>query len=649
MINDRAKQFLLACIKNFNNLISYSNYIPDKTFFAIATAWIAVMFLFYAFFIFDDNLSLAIIAIDAYPDFSNKASWLPLAIEVSKGRLFPITTTLSPALDSFSFYPYLSIWILGLLIALIGTSKALLLGQVFFPTIAFYLCALSYRIWLPRGWAIILAALGSIAYVDYPLRDFLFELLSGADWNELGTKFRPDLTNVPFPAISAVAFTGMFYLTFNNQRLSKQKIVLLSIGWALQTQIHIVNAIFGIPFWICYLFLRLYRQKRLDQINTLEIFKIWLFQLFLITLIAFPSVGLWLEWFNFESDSANFFSQLALHANSKTLFTYQSIAYFIFPVCITALISIARRIDPFELFTRFWPVYLLMIIEIFIVFVAPPLFNLNWIAELTFSRIAMFFLHMLYYVPPIYFAVRPQLEIEYTFGFEANNVSSLLRTLLNWFFHTASRVYLPLIFMVLSLFLVLSARNSKNFYISERIPAVKFIEDRLILLQSQNILPGALVADTNLAINFNLHLLGYSSLLNNRFVNKLSIQDCLERIVLYSLLAGWSEDDLVDFMTPPKNWFENHSNVIINLTSLNPPKGVGYWLIFNQRELPELEFHILIAKTRATYKNMNVLEVANRMGLKYIILNDTSPSKSQTRLNLETSTIKVYPLNVHPK
>ncbi|OGC90568.1 MAG: hypothetical protein A2W25_01295 [candidate division Zixibacteria bacterium RBG_16_53_22] len=596
----------------------------DVLVFGFIGFWCALLFGIYSWPAFVHGFDASvIIAVEPYSDFSDKSSWLPLAMEVAKGRLFAVTSTSGDTLNGLSYYPYLSLWLFGSLVAVLGLGLALAASQVVFPTATFILSALAFRLYLPRRWALMLAALGVLAYSSYPLRDFLEGVVFGTGWRELGTVFRPDLANVPFPAISALAFVAVFYLTMRSQRLTGGRITGLTIAWALQTQVHMVNALFGIPFWLTYLLLRLWRQRRNDGNDAAGVVRIWLGQAAITAIVSAPALAGLMGWFSSGVAAAELFGGPGSPSNIPS--TYYFVAYFVVPTALTALVATVRRIDPFDIWTRFWPIILFMVLELLLVLT----YLLNGAGELptlAFSRLGMFFLHMLYFVPFVHYAVRPFGSVPFNLGIEAHPLAERLRRFFRWFLHDASLIYLPLLFVVLTQFAVASALQAVEFEKERRGPALREVQTRLDLLASYPTGKWIVVADENLAVNLNLHLLGgHASLVNNRFANQISSKDAIERMALYAHAVGWDESAFVRFMLPGEGDRGVYLGQVLDWTKPDTVHGLGYWLVFHQRSLSQEGRLELEAKLRRIYLTLDMAQVAKRVGLRRVLSSREPP------------------------
>jgi hypothetical protein len=201
--------------------------------------------------------------------FGTVTSWMPLAAETARGNLFPATPSLGQGDASFGFYPYITLWIHGLTIAIFGLKGAAIIGGAIWPAATLVLMVVLFRRFLPRRWAFTLAAVGAIAFSDLPLREFLFGIAQGVGWQDLGVAVAPNLADFPIPSLTLTLFLITLLLSLDRRRLSARRLPFITILWALQSQIHPVNAAVGLIFWFTHFPFELARQNRAIKLSQL--------------------------------------------------------------------------------------------------------------------------------------------------------------------------------------------------------------------------------------------------------------------------------------------------------------------------------------------------------------------------------------------
>jgi hypothetical protein len=504
---------------------------------------------------------------------SSISSWLPLASEVARGNLLPAAPALGDGLTELRFYPYITLWIHGLTIAVFGQVGAAVVGEVIWPVIGFLLLISLFRRFLPRRWSITLAALGFLAFLDFPLRIFLGALVGGAGWRDVGTNALPDIASFPVPALTVTLFLGSLLLSLQRRRLNTTRLLLLTAMWSLHSQVHLVNATVGVLFWFSHFPLELARQNKRRS-------RKWIVaqtaaQAGVAFIVFLPALVGWVE---IATGEVNFLGGVVFEANLFGFYYY--FAYFLIPLGLTALLFGVMRLDYYELLTRFRPVYCLMLVELLLV-----TFNLvtgqGIPSENIFSRLGLYVLHPLYYVPVIHFLSRLEFEgpaERYSRGSESIAMSGRLRKGLKWLFMDASIVYLPLFFVVLTAYAGSSAIASYHHAETTGIKNNSASAAAVAVLTQGAKSGDGLAADLPSA-NLMIPVAGrFGSLWVNRFANNVVPDEIVSRLALYARLAGWSSSDFLYFMTP----ISLTVNGLIKLDGVAVPKGLGYWLAFHR-------------------------------------------------------------------
>ena len=80
---------------------------------------------------------------------SNYTSWIPIALEVSEGNIFPVHSLSGDTESGVRFFPYISLWLSGSLIYIFGISGTILIGSVLFPVLSYIVMTLIYKKYLP--------------------------------------------------------------------------------------------------------------------------------------------------------------------------------------------------------------------------------------------------------------------------------------------------------------------------------------------------------------------------------------------------------------------------------------------------------------------------------------------------------------------
>ena len=594
------------------NLIKkkYNNFVGINAFFLVSIVWIFVIFsawdlrqyLYLGEYI--DGL-----LIGDYWALNNHISWISLSNKVSQGNLFPVYSFYDYIESEFRFFPYLSLWFSGFLIFFLGPSGSSLVGGIVFPVLSYIFMTLIFKNYLPWKWSISLASLGVLSFGSASFRDFLSGLIMGHGWLNLGVNNFPDIANFPFPAVSLLSFLFVFYLSIKKIHMSKRRMTLLSVFWGMQSQVHIVNAIIGVPFWIGLLVLLTFRSNRnrwgVDQTKQL------LIQFFIVLLICLPAIfSIWDQIVNNEGLSL----LVARSENLDPVNWFVITFYFVVPLIALVLTFWASRVDPYEIIYKFLPIWIVMSVELILVLLW-SVFGIGIPTELLFNRITLFFLHIFYFIPPIYYMNR--FKFNYHSGTESLLISKKIRSVLYWFFKDASLVYLPLFFLLLTAFSVSSSEKSFQYFKSDVVPAYKEFNKTMSLL-SEDVSTGEVLIGPNNITNISLMYLGdYKTLWTNKLISTDNVNEVIERFALYAKIIGWDEDEFLLFMSP-SNLTYSTKKLMLNSRSAVP--GLGYWLTFNNKIMKDVEVGKLALRLRDVYKKMNSSKKLKEYNVRKIVV-----------------------------
>jgi len=594
------------------NLIKkkYNNFVGINAFFLVSIVWIFVIFsawdlrqyLYLGEYI--DGL-----LIGDYWALNNHISWISLSNKVSQGNLFPVYSFYDYIESEFRFFPYLSLWFSGFLIFFLGPSGSSLVGGIVFPVLSYIFMTLIFKNYLPWKWSISLASLGVLSFGSASFRDFLSGLIMGHGWLNLGVNNFPDIANFPFPAVSLLSFLFVFYLSIKKIHMSKRRMTLLSVFWGMQSQVHIVNAIIGVPFWIGLLVLLTFRSNRnrwgVDQTKQL------LIQFFIVLLICLPAIfSIWDQIVNNEGLSL----LVARSENLDPVNWFVITFYFVVPLIALVLTFWASRVDPYEIIYKFLPIWIVMSVELILVLLW-SVFGIGIPTELLFNRITLFFLHIFYFIPPIYYMNR--FKFNYHSGTESLLISKKIRSVLYWFFKDASLVYLPLFFLLLTAFSVSSSEKSFQYFKSDVVPAYKEFNKTMSLL-SEDVSPGEVLIGPDNITNISLMYRGeYKTLWTNKLISTDNVNEVIERFALYAKIIGWDEDEFLLFMSP-SNLTYSTKKLMLNSRSAVP--GLGYWLTFNNKIMKDVEVGKLALRLRDVYKKMNSSKKLKEYNVKKIVV-----------------------------
>ena len=600
-------------IKNLIRKI-YNKFIDTNTIFLVSIIWIAIIFSTWdlrQYLLLGEYFNKLIIS--DYWILSNHVSWIALSNEVSQGNFFPVYSFHDYTFSEFRFFPYLSLWFSGLLIYIFGVTDSVLVGSTLLPVLSYIYMTLIFKNFLPWRWSISLSSLGVLGFSSASFRDFLSGLIMGRGWLDLGVNNFPDIVNFPFPAISLLSFLFVFYLSIKKIYMSKMRMILLSVLWGIQSQVHIVNAIIGIPFWIGLLILVNFRSNRnhWEAKQTRQL----LVHFFIILLICLPALfSILAQVINNEGLSI----LVDTSTNLKSINWFMIIVYFAVPLAALAFTYRVFRVDPYEIVYKFFPIWIVMSVELILVLLW-GFFGIGIPSELLFNRITLFFLHIFYFVPPIYYMNR--FKFNYHFGTESLLISKKIRSMLHWFFRDASLVYLPLFFLLLTAFSISSSEKSFQHFKEYVVPAHKEVS-KIIHLLSEGVESDEVLIGPDNITNISLMYRGeYKTLWTNKIISVDDRGSVIERFSLYAKIIGWTEDDFLLFMKPSDL---TYSTKRIALNSSRVVPGLGYWLTFNNKIMKDVEIDKLILKLKDIYKKINVNKMLKEYNVKKIVVNKNS-------------------------
>jgi len=568
-------------------------------------------------------------------NFSSVTSWLPLASEIARGNLFPTAPALGNGATGLQFFPYLTLWLHGLTIAVFGLKGTAVIAETVCPTLGFLLLVGLFRRFLQRRWSVTLAALGFLAFIDFPLRAFLGSLALGKGWREVGINALPDIAQFPIPALTVSLFLVTLLVSLKRKRLHLGRLTLITLMWASLSQVHLVNAAVGIIFWFTHFPLELLRQNRMRP-------KVWVLrqtaiQGMLTLAVLLPAV---VAWSGVATGKIDFLGSDA--SNYRRLFgAYYYFAYLFLPLALTGILYVVTRLDYYELLTRFRPIYALMAVEFILVS-----FNLmtgrGIPSENLFSRLGLYVLHPLYYVPIIHLLTRlenkgPAERISQ--GEESGRLARTVRRTMRWLTMDASKVYLPMFFVVLTAYAASSAMASYR-YSQQTGLKLDLQQAAVVYALADGAVEGEGLATDWPSANLLVPIIGrYSSLWVSRFANNIDRQEIIDRLALFARLAGWSQNDFQNFMAPTNL----RDLAPIQIDRDTPPTGVGYWLAFHREATSgagEIQEHL-----RAMARAFNAVDInadACRFGITRWLARIPPPDELAVREAHETPHGQLY-------
>lgn len=534
--------------------------------------------------------------------FQSIQSWQPLVNSVSEGNFFPASPNINDAKD-FYFYPYFTLWFWGILAKVFSECVFIFLNQAVIPTACLFLMIKIFHCYVNVRWSISLSLLSLMSFSAVPFHRFLVGIISGQKLTEIATLQPLEILHFPFPSFSLFVFLLLYFLCTKKVKLTITRITIFTILWSSSTQIHPVDALFGLIFWFTYFPIKLFRQEKFIRFYDLIL---QILPQILIVLITISPILFFAK--------NNIFG-LIITKNYYTVGLYHYFFYFLIPIFGCVLIYIIFRIDAYEIFLKFWHIYVLMAVELFLINIL-KFFDFGFGVDMIKNRIPLFFLHFYYYVPIVYFATRSTYQ-DFHRGVESKKIPILIRKFAIWFFNNFSKFYLPLFSILLVIFAASSSYKNFNYYkslkgISEvKIADFKKLEQQLLDKKDQTI------AFSDPVMISLASAKAYKTLWSNRFSNNVSENEIISRVALQAKIFGWTPDEFIGFMSRGK--LQQSADQMLNLSENIKNSGIGYWLVFHKKILSPNDEEKYKEKLKIFYDEESLQTLIKKHNLSYIV------------------------------
>ena len=525
----------------------------------LSVGWIFLLFLIWDFRIIASlETSYFLPVILDFDALSNITSWQHLSWRIEQGDLFLSNDDLT--LIPHLLLPTVSLWVNALFNSVFGYTVAYLFFSVVFPTLSYVYLVKIYNAFLSLRWSIFISALGVLSLVNYPFRDFLIALLTNDLPSSLPTFDHPSVIGQPFPSFSLMVFLIIFYHSIGQARVAGSRHIFLSFLWGLQSQIHILNFSFGVPFWVIILTIHYWRRSRGQSYK--EHLKPYLLNIGIIAALCAPLI-----WSALSIENQVF-------GNITSEFDWFTVStYMLAPVMLTALCFLIFRVDPYELLIKFYLIWITMLVELGLI-LAWKFMNFGIPSDVIYNRLGVYFLHLFYFVPSIYYFHRS--NVQYNSGFEANVISLRLRQIMSFAFDRSSIVYIPAFMFLLTAFMVLGANNVKDNF-------DKHIK-RYYEMSAQSAQAASRDGNVNTPYSAASHIFlmsqsGRDEGWINVFTNPMSTEEAVNIFAQYAHDNEWTEDMFLTFMLPASRYNAPLQRSIYQ--AINAP-GLGFWLSTNK-------------------------------------------------------------------
>jgi hypothetical protein len=307
--------------------------------------------------------------------------------------------------NTFYFKPFLSSWFAQMMHLHVNVNFINLICIIVIPYSIYLLLVKIYSRYINLVWSSFLALLSISVYEDLSFHSFLLNVLNN---NWLGNKgVFPLIFEFPLPGLSTLYFLLIYFFLTNYRKNKIWLVSFFSVIVAIDFYVNAIDSLFLIAFWLVYFPLKIYREYKYSMI---EIFLITFFQIVIIFSIIIPGL--------FAGEVNPNLNQL------DSIPSYHITLYLVIPILMMVLMYSIQRIDFYEIIFKFRHIYVFMILEILII-LATKAEILPIDLKILKSRILQFFIHLLYFVPLIYYISRP--VYNYSIGSEASQLASSIR------------------------------------------------------------------------------------------------------------------------------------------------------------------------------------------------------------------------------
>lgn len=295
--------------------------------------------------------------------------------------------------ENFYFIPYLTSVIFNSLKDFLTIEIIGYFSVVIAPTLILFLTKRVFDFFLSSKLSFLLALLTQSVYNNINLRDLFLK------FDEISVLVESDyllIFNFPFPSISVLFFLIILYKIINIRKLnSLMEISILTVFIFSFFYINAIDSFFLITAWLITLIFDL---KKLS-------FKNRFFQILFGLLILMPGI------LNGDVKQIHEYSSLNL---------YNVIIYNLLPLIMSVLLYLIKRIDLKEVWFKFKIIYAFIFAEIFLnLLVYLKILNIDLV--IANRQVLQFPIHMMYYLPLIYFLKRT--PFQYNYGIESQKLS----------------------------------------------------------------------------------------------------------------------------------------------------------------------------------------------------------------------------------
>ena len=274
-------------------------------------------------------------------------------------------------------------------LSIANTKFNLIIIFVILPSLIFLLLQKLLLNYLNFLWSSSISALSIFSYSGYDFKQFIYSIF--INFNEIKGLAPKKIILFEYPNISItiLIFLILILICFRLNRFNFNFIISITSLWSFFSFISFSGSIFGILFWLIYSSIKIFRQKKGKKQN--------IFNFFLLNLIFYV---LFLYLFK---------NYIFVYENEvKGIYNF-SLGYFLFyfvgPVVSILFIYLFYKIDLYEIFIKFTPLYVLMLSDfLYSIYLANYVIDYQNHEYFIYPH---FILHFLYIIPIIYYLNKP--------------------------------------------------------------------------------------------------------------------------------------------------------------------------------------------------------------------------------------------------
>ena len=321
--------------------------------------------------------------------------------------------------DDFYFIPYLTSLIFKFLKNYLSIEVIGYFSIVIIPILILYITKKIFEFFLSSKLSFLLALLTQSVYNNINLRDLFL------NFDQIPFLMESDyllIFNFPLPSISVLLFLIILYKIINNRKLNSliqiSSVTILSFTFFY---ISAIDSFFLITAWLVCMFFDL---KKLSLNNKF-------LQTVLGLLILMPGL---------------YFGNVKQLHEYSSINLYNIIIYNLLPLIISALLYFIKRIDLKEVWFKFKIIYAFFFVEIFLnLLVYLKILNIDLL--IINRQVLQFPIHMMYYLPLIYYLRRR--PFKYNYGVESQKFSLKLSQVIYLIFEKSKNfVFYSLIILI---------------------------------------------------------------------------------------------------------------------------------------------------------------------------------------------------------